>query len=297
MIRIGGKSQCEALQKLNLSKIRSGQKSKRDVPTYVHHGRHENHTELTRIQQQITQHESDIEHLCDTVLGDELREVILRCNPQHYYQLMQLAGGDLKEGILDWLGTGVSAQLPGIGINNNNNYYGFSHGAFYDQYDEEEIKRMERERVIDMSSDEEDDNEINNRQHSHAPMASAHDVGFRLFAANRNLVMLHFKREIRRCEMMSPEYAAAVGDMNALLPNRWNLYKLWIHLYALQIDAKIKELRRAYEDERLKFNLLRNREDIEIVKRAKIIGMTTTGAAKYRHIIDGAKPKITSERI
>lgn len=34
--------------------------------------------------------------------------------------------------------------------------------------------------------------------------------------------------------------------------------------------------------------------DMTVVKRARIIGMTTNGAAIHRHIIDGVKPKITS---
>lgn len=34
--------------------------------------------------------------------------------------------------------------------------------------------------------------------------------------------------------------------------------------------------------------------DIAVLKRAKIIGMTTNGAAIHRHIIDGVRPKITS---
>lgn len=37
--------------------------------------------------------------------------------------------------------------------------------------------------------------------------------------------------------------------------------------------------------------------DIAVVRGAKIVGMTTTGSAKFRHIIDGAKPKITSNTI
>lgn len=34
--------------------------------------------------------------------------------------------------------------------------------------------------------------------------------------------------------------------------------------------------------------------DIAAVRRAKIVGMTTTGAAIHRHIIEGMRPKITS---
>lgn len=35
-----------------------------------------------------------------------------------------------------------------------------------------------------------------------------------------------------------------------------------------------------------------NKEDVNICKTKDVIGMTTTGAAKYRHIIDEIKPQI-----
>lgn len=96
---------------------------------------------------------------------------------------------------------------------------------------------------------------------------------------------------------MTEEQVKTVADINALSPNnRWNLYRLWIKLYVNMFESQIKVLRDGYRTECLRFNGLRKQEDIEIVKKAKIIGMTTTGAAKYRHIIDGTKPKIASKK-
>lgn len=46
---------------------------------------------------------------------------------------------------------------------------------------------------------------------------------------------------------------------------------------------------------RSKMKLRGKAGDIAAVKCAKIIGMTTSGAAKFRHIIDGVKPKITGK--
>lgn len=314
LIRIGGKSQCEALQNMNMASIRSKMKSKREVPAYVHLGRSENNSELKRIQKQISDLENEIAHLHSAVLGDQLKEVILTCNPLHYHQLEQLAcGGNFNEGILCWLEHGIRMEsdkyAPAVyGIrSHNNNFYHATQGAIREpEYEEEEIRKMERERLIDMSSDEEEDKKVGNSfkrtnritQPTNGPMACGYNNNnsLRPFPTERNSIMSCFKREMRRSETMSQEQAAAVGDINALLPQfRWNLYRLWINLYTQEVDTRIKGLREAYKDERIKFNVLRNLEDIEIVKKAKIIGMTTTGAAKYRHIIDGVKPKIISK--
>lgn len=95
---------------------------------------------------------------------------------------------------------------------------------------------------------------------------------------------------------MSEQQAAAVPNSNALSPdNQWNLYRLWIRLYVQVFVLKINARSDEFRNECLRFNGLRKQEDIEIVKSARIIEMTATDAAKYRHIIDGTKTIITSK--
>lgn len=319
LIRIGGKSQCQALEKYNLANIKSNMKKKREVPSFIHHARMDSNNAMKRIQEQISAHEKELEHLCDNVLGNELDEVIMKCNPQHYYQLEQLANGrELNEGILNWLGYGVDNDLDHYQneYRGNGNDIEMAEEAMEEpmeveeepEMDEEDVKEMERARIIDLSSDEEDE-EGGGHGHDNAradrlplnlnrivPLENEDADGFRTVKNKRKSFKNQFKREIKKTEMMPKQQALAVANINALLPeNRWNLYRLWIKLYVEAFEMQIKELRDAYRNECLRFNGLRKQEDIEIVKSAKIIGMTTTGAAKYRHIIDGTKPKITSK--
>lgn len=49
--------------------------------------------------------------------------------------------------------------------------------------------------------------------------------------------------------------------------------------------------------ERYNLNAIKPYKRLQAAKRAKIIGMTTTGAAKFRYIIDGVRPRITSKDI
>lgn len=104
-------------------------------------------------------------------------------------------------------------------------------------------------------------------------------------------------KEIKRPQTMSEEQAKAVADINELLlDDRWDLYRLWLKLYAQEHEDRIKEKREEYRIENRRFDEMQKQQDIEIVEKAKVIGMTTTGAAKYRHIIDRTKPTITSEK-
>lgn len=311
LIRIGGKSQCEALQQFNLSSIKSAMKLNREVPKFIYYGRIESNHRLKSIQEQISNLEKDIEHLTDSVLGYELERVITNCNQQHYIQLRMLAvGRSFNEGILNWLGYGVNMEF-GQNENNENGTGGVNDNdvelvqEVYEEpeMDEEEVKELERLRYVDMSSDEEDEVGYDAREKVREPINFKNIVqldqededGFKLVSSKRKSIKQQIKREIKKSETMTREQAAAVADINALLPNnRWNLYRLWIKLYVEEFENKIKVFRDAYRTECLRFNGLRKREDLEIVRKAKVIGMTTTGAAKYRHIIDGTKPKITS---
>lgn len=315
LVRIGGKSQCEALEKYNLSSIKSGMKLNRKVPTFIHNGRFESNLQLNRIQGHISDLEKNIEQLTDTVLGDELRNVIHRLNPLHLAQLNDLANGSyLAEGILNWLGHVV--KLDTANQKNNDADSDIDDDvdliveAFEDmEMDEEYVRELEEQRFIDEESEVDSDDPFREPpiRDGHAPFRHTFNLnnvvlrddvdadGFQIVKNKRKSIKNQFKREIQKTEIMSLEQAKGVRNINTLLPEyRWNLYRLWIKLYVQKFEDEIKIQRDAYRIECLRFNGLRKQEDIEIVKKAKIIGMTTTGAAKYRHIIDGTKPTITS---
>lgn len=315
MVRIGGKSQCPALEAYNLSKIKSEKKSKREVPQFIHRARFESTLTLKHIQEKITVLEKTIEQIGNTILGSELEHVIQRVNPNHYIQLYTLSQGrGVAEGVLNWLGYAMNMMGTNHGQNDENDRDDDIDAEMIQQLneevieepemDEEEVKELEQQRFIDESSDEEMDVDMNDPETLNRPI-NLNDIvamdyqdadGFKLEKKKRKKLKQEIKRQIKKSETMPLEQAAAVQNIHALLPdNRWNLYRLWIKTYAEEFESDIKLYRDEYKAECLRFNALRKQEDIEIVKTAKIIGMTTTGAAKYRHIIDGTKPAITSK--
>lgn len=316
LVRIGGKSQCETLEKFNLASIKSNMKKKQEVPTFIHKGRLESNYRLKQIQEEISELERNVKHITDSVLGYELERVIGNINSNHYMQLITLANGrGLSEGILNWLGYAVTKNIQENNENIENNAVIDTDIALVPEefeepeMDEEDVKAMERERIIDESSDEYDDDDNDHRATLQLINPTVEPIninnvgiidedadGFQLTKKDRKKLKQKIKHEIKKSETMPEEQARLVANIEALLPNdRWNLYRLWIKLYVQQFEGQIKVHRNLYRTECLRFEGLRKQEDIEIVKKAKIIGMTTTGAAKYRHIIDGTKPTITSK--
>ncbi|XP_059150353.1 NFX1-type zinc finger-containing protein 1-like [Physella acuta] len=77
-------------------------------------------------------------------------------------------------------------------------------------------------------------------------------------------------------------------DMHA----RYSLYKLWINRLLESLNSEMKDLIDAYEnalDRKNEVNLI---QDVKILENAQVIGMTTTGAAKHRKLLQAVKPRI-----
>lgn len=321
LIRIGGKSKSDALEKYNLASIKAALDPSWKIRG-IRRDRYESICDMKDYQHRIFEQESKIKRIGYIAVGYELERVIRECNKEHYDQLQHLARGqNFNEAILNWLGYAVNRhqmqhQDNTAEDNGNDNNSAlpketYVEGELYD----DEILEIERSRIIDQASDEGDEeNRYNDHRMDHVirdmhvfqlnepvylnqivPMGEDND-GFMIVQHKRNSIKKQFLLEVRKTnETMSDEEAATVSNITSLQPNqRWSLYRLWIKLYVRNIQRNINSLSDAYRNECLRYNVLRNHEDIEIVKSAKIIGMTTTGAAKYRHIIDSTKPKITS---
>ena len=92
---------------------------------------------------------------------------------------------------------------------------------------------------------------------------------------------------------MDEEEAQNVYNIRTLSMNdRWRLYNFWEeqrYKYLLEINRRqVLE----YSELCKKLSELRQEEDRYVLERTDVVGMTTTGAAKYQHILHKIKPKI-----
>lgn len=262
-------------------------KSERKVPTFIHKSRSESLFRLKFIQEQISDLEKDIEHITNTILGDELQNVIRTLNPAHHGQLYELTNGrSFNEGLLNWLGYAMTTEANPHENNENNNDEDIDmiesvQEAYEEQeMDEEVVREMEEQRIIDESSDEETEVDNDDRRKfceriyfNNIVSLDVDADGFKVQKNKRKSIKQRIKHEIKKSETMEEEQAQAIENINTLLPNdRWNLYRLWIKLYVHGFESEIKHCRDRYRTERLRFDGLRKQEDIEIVKKAMIIG-------------------------
>ena len=101
------------------------------------------------------------------------------------------------------------------------------------------------------------------------------------------------KINLQSTDMMTRAEADHVRSIYTLpVPQRWRLYRYWVSLHKAQLRDGIQHLERDYKAAADRLVELMNQEDSHVMKTAKVIGMTTTGAAKYRDILQEIRPRI-----
>ena len=103
----------------------------------------------------------------------------------------------------------------------------------------------------------------------------------------------YLKRNLVSKEVMTEEEEDAVRHVNDLRrQDRWKLYRLWRQRLQNSLQEQLQKTQAEFEEAVSRDKELDKMEEYDVLRRARVIGMTTTGAAKYRHILQQICPKI-----
>ena len=92
---------------------------------------------------------------------------------------------------------------------------------------------------------------------------------------------------------MSEAEWLAVGNVWALkLHDRWRLYNCWASWFCEERSDHFRDLSTQYNMCASHLNELNCEEEYQVLKHAWVVGMTTTGAAKYRQLLQRIHPRI-----
>ncbi|XP_068170628.1 NFX1-type zinc finger-containing protein 1 isoform X2 [Antennarius striatus] len=100
-------------------------------------------------------------------------------------------------------------------------------------------------------------------------------------------------KELKKTSAMTEDEEAVVLDIWTLnLADRWRLYRLWLNRYRQVLFTRVQESQLAYENTVDRLREVKDHLRICLLRKAKVIGMTTTGAAKYRKILEEVRPRV-----
>ncbi|XP_066288833.1 NFX1-type zinc finger-containing protein 1-like [Branchiostoma lanceolatum] len=310
IVRVGGQSKSEKLKKFNLTNIRHRLREDEMVLGYIHRGAGDTTREMKRLQEEMDVY---LDQLTATQRGLLPDHTLMYLMDQHHWDsLMQgwliahedddeWMTGEQKRGsvIIDWLGLG-GYLLPDVDKQD--------HGTQADEEEEEKkdlLEEPEEQRLLD------DDELLYGRQNKgkHNVKYKSLDLALDLVntqmndhsegtggwqvQVNKKKRRNKLKRELSKTEMMSHEEVQQVQNVWDLQPrDRWRLYRYWMAKYHEMYKESISEYVDQYEDVAKRLQEFRNEGDRRILEEAYVIGMTNTGAAKYRSILQDIQPAV-----
>ncbi|GIX95773.1 NFX1-type zinc finger-containing protein 1 [Caerostris extrusa] len=297
IVRIGGRGTNEKISQFQLSNLRRKVVEKREIPNYIFKFMRQKRFDLHNLAKDIAEIKRIVEQCYSSILGEDVLKDYMSF--EHYDSIKNV----------DDVGSESFKMQYWLGILGRNT----------DQC------RTIVEEKDEMSADLETKNVTSVKDFREEENEGAVDIEF--IEAQRDINSEEF--DIIRFDMLSNEnkvlhlesdswkfqggkkkikdVADNLNDFKAMsetevksidnvwfLPHsdRWGLYKYWLECYIEKkqravFDMQIR-LRKEYEE----FNEVQTEIDLFVSLRAHVIGMTTTGAAKYRNILQRLDPKI-----
>ncbi|KAG8519603.1 NFX1-type zinc finger-containing protein 1 [Galemys pyrenaicus] len=327
IVRVGGRSNSEILRQFTLRELRNKREFHRDLPMHLRRAYMNIMTEMKSLEQGLHKGAQTLECTMSGVLQEQhLKKYI---SPQHWKSLMN---GPIQDSdwdylqdrkhsmMLEWLGLGVSSFTQSVAPTGPENI-AQAEGEEEEEEGEEEgslIEITEEADLIQADRMIEEEEVVRPRRQKKEENGAVQELAKGLLAMwidnpalgsaagqeqatgewetqrkQKKKMKKKVKIELRKLNTMPEAEANEIQDVWQLdLNSRWRLYRLWLQMYQADTRRKILDYERLYHTSAEKMAEVRRHEDLHILKGAMVIGMTTTGAAKYRQILQEVAPQI-----
>ncbi|XP_063260631.1 NFX1-type zinc finger-containing protein 1 [Prinia subflava] len=315
IVRLGGRSSSAALHMFTLKELRK--------PTYrfdlLVHGNIVR--EMEKVEEELLEGAWRLECTTNGVLHE--RYLRPHMAPQHWDSLMMALEDpefySTGSVILEWLGLGVSAFTQNAAENTWAENPGGQQEPEEEGEDEVEEEVLEIPEMADLIEAErviEDEKMANPWRRKERDDRALHELAsdmlamkldqeeetarrrqetrqWEVTAGQRRKMKQKMKVELLKLNTMTELEANAIQDVWQLdLNSRWRLYRLWLKAYQGVIRADILQHEQQYQAAAERLEEKKLEQDLDILSKARIVGMTTTGAAKYQRILQYIEPQI-----
>nr|XP_015004281.2 NFX1-type zinc finger-containing protein 1 isoform X2 [Macaca mulatta] len=326
IVRVGGRSNSEILKQFTLRELRNKREFRRNLPMHLRRAYMSIMTQMKESEQELHEGAKTLECTMRGVLREQYLQKYI--SPQHWESLMN---GPVQDSewicfqhwkhsmMLEWLGLGVGSFTQSVspaGPENTAQAEGYEEEEGEEEsslieiaeeadliqadrvIEEEEVVRPQRRKKEESGADQELAKMLLAMRLDHCGPGTAggQEQATGEWQTQRNQKKKMKKRvkdELRKLNTMTAAEANEIEDVWQLdLSSRWQLYRLWLQLYQADTRRKILSYERQYRTSAERMAELRLQEDLHILKDAQVVGMTTTGAAKYRQILQKVEPRI-----
>lgn len=302
IVRIGGRGKNEAISKFQLKYLKKKSSFRnKHVPAHLKSAMVRQREQLKLLKTKINDLNNLIENSIRTVLNElELKEFIplLQYHSLKYGYFDQGCGQHFESTIYDWLGINLQV-METISVKqhvvHSKNLFAVSNDEldYVQSEDEGDIEYIENERNIDVYDFEDMPMQFYNRKWEEFVDSKNSDWQTQESNEYHKKMRNHIKDRLKQSEAMKEDIALKINNIWMLdIDKRWQLYKYWEQKYVDELKQKLFALQEELKERFDKMAEMEAEEDLHILHTADIVGVTTTGAAKYRHLIQKLNPRI-----
>ncbi|RXN03672.1 NFX1-type zinc finger-containing 1-like protein [Labeo rohita] len=321
IVRVGGRSNSEILKPFGLRELTRVSNFRKSLPQHLRRAHHEIYTQMEAAEELLKRQSAQLECSLRGVLREDFLERYI--SEQHWDSLSlqpaweeyETVGKKKPSMITEWLGIGSNFFMQGPQLTEMAD----EDGAQLDDEElidiDEEADLIEAERiVVDADHGDKDWKKLKREEKNIADMAElmlamnlnetepqgpaqnqaqTNQGEWQMQSHQKKKMKQMAKKELRKTSAMSEQQERQIRDIWSLnLKDRWRLYRLWILRYRTELRAKALTSEQVYQDAAERLNEIRRREDLCVLRQAQVVGMTTTGAAKYRQALQELQPRL-----
>ncbi|KAG8194822.1 hypothetical protein JTE90_017261 [Oedothorax gibbosus] len=319
IVRVGGRVSNEALDKFRLGNLKRVTEEKREVPAHIFKCIGRKNYELRELKNEIAFIKQETENCFESVipeisLGNCISSIHVDSLKIPYLGSKRKSDGRI---ILDWLNirrkmgdkyvylshfdvpeeppqvvTTLATVNPVVNRNQNE-----APEEETDSEEEGDIEFIEAQRDIDSEEFNDVSFEVKPLQRQEVEVVSLpqEEDGWQVQGGSKNKMnsKRYVANSLRRNQAMSEREVNGIGNVWYLtLQQRWRLYKFWLERFIQKKQDEVFKLQQQLKKEFEELCEMRTEEDLYVCKKAHVVGMTTTGAAKYRNIVQHLNPRI-----
>ncbi|XP_076869960.1 NFX1-type zinc finger-containing protein 1 [Brachyhypopomus gauderio] len=321
IVRVGGRSNSEILKAFSLREITKQHHVRRSLPLHLRRAYSEILDEMTNAKEQIKTRSMQLECSIRGVINE--RFLWQYMSDEHWESLSQQTmqdefenvGGKVSK-IVEWLGLGALQQTAppeaGGGIAGGSEKVEPRKEEELLLVDEVAVLIQAERMLVDAEPWEMDGVQHTTEEESMAEMEklmlamnleqAEDETGqgqgqgqgkWEVQPHQKKQMKQMIKRQLRESSVMSMEEEEQVRNVWRLhINDRWRLYRLWMQRYQTELREKTLDAEQVFQDAAERLAEVRRREDLCVLKHARVIGMTTTGAAKFRQILQELRPRL-----
>ena len=325
IIRVGSRSKNPAMDKFNLNNLRRAAKTAKDIPRDIHHNFGMTRANMACLHEDIQgisvmMEAADRHVLSEHELANVLTDTEQRALEVGYRVTMggfkHQGGGKHPKSILgEWLGVGNTARDVSEMLQNSHPFRPSQHEVPEEEgegeMDVDEDAHLEEERRIG-----EDDQEVLDylkkarreradrmqnidlaflvEEEGNADSVSNKTEQWHKSRAAKRRMKKQVQFELAKTERMSDNGRKGNEKLmwNLSHSERWRLYRTWVHEYKINCQRLVKAKMSEYDQQTRILSEIKEKESLYLMRRAKVVGMTTTGAAKMHKMLRQLKPSI-----